>query len=184
MSPDDYVRSLHFLPPTFADPSKRQRNAHKITASLLSSPLKRHSHTGLLPTIPTIIKRSLTLIPLLSFEALKFLLPTSIFFFRFLEWWYSSEGGASRLRKKGSAGSSGQALRAPAPPKMMTGGNGIGRVNSGICVVHQGVMVNPTALPSGYLGCYKCLFTFVEEHKMCPVSGVKVELSELRKIVG
>ena len=63
-------------------------------------------------------------------------------------------------------------------------GNGTNGVKSGICVVHNGGMVNPTALPSGYLGCYKCLFTFVEEHGICPVSGVKVEPSELRKIVG
>lgn len=163
----------------------QQREAHKTTASLLSSPLRRHSRTGLLPTLPTILKRSLALIPLLSFEALKFLLPTSIFFFRFLEWWYSSEGGYSRLRKKGSSSSNGQALRAPPPPKkVLDMGKGDGGVRSGICVVHNGELVNPTALPSGYLGCYKCLFGFVEEHGICPVSGVKVELSELRKIVG
>lgn len=154
-----------------------------MTASLLSSPIRRHSRTGLLPTIPTIIKRSIALVPLLSFEALKFLLPTSIFFFRFLEWWYSSEGGYSRIRKKGSAGLGGKALRAPPPASNQNDERREG-VKSGICVVHHGTMVNPTALPSGYLGCYKCLFTFVEENGVCPVSGVKVELGELRKIVG
>ncbi|KAL8292902.1 hypothetical protein RQP46_000596 [Phenoliferia psychrophenolica] len=158
------------------------RAAQNATQSLLSSPLRRHSHTGLNPSYPTIALRSLALIPRLSFEALKFLLPTSIFFFRFLEWWYSSEGGYGRLRKKGAGGEGGKALRAP--PR--AGGVKPGREPpaKGMCAVHGGEMVNPTALPTGWLACYKCLHAWVEEHGDCPVSGVKVELGDLRKIMG
>lgn len=123
--------------------------------------------------------RSIALVPKLSFEALKFLLPTSIFFFRFLEWWYSSEGGYGRIRKKGGGTGGGKALRAPPPPSV-----GTGEVQSGVCVVHKGPMVNPTALPTGFMGCYKCLFAYVDEHVKCPVTGVAVEVAELRKIVG
>ena len=53
-----------------------------------------------------------------------------------------------------------------------------------MCAVHGGEMVNPTALPTGWLACYKCLHAWVEEHGDCPVSGVKVELGDLRKIMG
>ncbi|SCV67094.1 BQ2448_5740 [Microbotryum intermedium] len=156
------------------------RAAHETTSTLLSSPIRRHHTTGLLPSYATIFRRSLSLVPLLSFEALKFLLPTSIFFFRFLEWWYSSDGGYGRLRRKGGAGVEGKALRAP-PPAPSSKNHA---VEKGLCCVHDGPMVNPTALPTGWLGCYKCLHGWVEHKGVCPVTGSLVALRELRKILG
>jgi peroxin-12 len=160
------------------------RAAQATTASLLLSPLRRHSPSGLPPTIMTILGRSIQLIPLLSFEALKFLLPTSIFFFRFLEWWYSAEGGYARLRKKGSGAGAAQALRAPPSRESNDEADVAGMKKGGICVVHKGVMVNPTALPSGYLGCYKCLFSYVEANCACPITKQVISVVDLRKIVG
>ncbi|ORY75360.1 Pex12 amino terminal region-domain-containing protein, partial [Leucosporidium creatinivorum] len=147
-------------------------NAHQTTSTLLSSPLRRLPG-GLPPSYSTIFLRSLSLAPLLTFEALKFLLPTSIFFFRFLEWWYSPDGGSSRLRGKGGGkGSSGAALRAPTSA---TATATVGRMEGlktppgkGVCPVHEGPLVNPTALPTGWVGCYKCLHTWVEEKGCCP----------------
>lgn len=153
------------------------RAAQTTTASLLLSPLRRLSPSGLPPSVMTIIGRSLQLIPLVSFEALKFLLPTSIFFFRFLEWWYSSEGGSARLRKKGSGGSGSQGLRAPTSSVVAAPSE------KGMCIVHKGSIVNPTAVPSGYLGCYKCLFTFVEDHGIDPITRATITVGDLRKIV-
>lgn len=124
--------------------------------------------------------RTLALIPRLSFEALKFLLPTSIFFFRFLEWWYSSDGGYGRLRKTGG-GDAGRALRAP--PRRGKAKSGKDEPLNGMCAVHGGEMVNPTALPTGWMGCYKCLHAWVEEHGECPVTGAKVGVADLRKIM-
>ncbi|SDA01744.1 BZ3501_MvSof-1269-A2-R1_Chr8-2g09830 [Microbotryum saponariae] len=156
------------------------RTAHETTSNLLSSPIRRHHTTGLPPSYATVMRRSLSLIPLLSFEALKFLLPTSIFFFRFLEWWYSPEGGYGRLRRKGGAGAEGKALRAP-PPAPLSKDHA---AEMGMCCVHNGPMVNPTALPTGWLGCYKCVHGWVEEEGACPVTGSSVALRELRKILG
>lgn len=106
-----------------------------------------------------------------------------------MEWWYGSEGGASRLRKKGGgAGGDGKALRTPPPPSngsSLTRKGGKKEIpTSGMCAVHGGEMVNPTALPTGWLGCYKCLFTWVEEEGVCPIEGTKVEVGDLRKIMG
>ena len=185
MSAEDYVSlppDQPSIPPLTDFTSRTQRAAQNATQSLLSSPLRRHSRTGLNPSYPTIALRSAALLPRLSFEALKFLLPTSIFFFRFLEWWYSSEGGYGRLRKKGAAGEGGKALRAPPRAKMVKPRREL--PEKGMCAVHGGEMVNPTALPTGWLACYKCLHAWVEEHGDCPVSGVKVDLGGLRKIMG
>lgn len=187
MSSDDYASPSSKNPSSFPTltflPRSLQRAAQAITSSLLSSPLAS-SPSGVAPSYPTIALRTLALIPRLSLEALKFALPTAIFFFRFLEWWYGSEGGYGRLKKRGGADS--KALRAPPTiRKMEVVKNVLGeKVEKGACVVHGGSLVNPTALPSGWLGCYKCLFGWVEERGTCPVTGVKVGVEDLRKIVG
>lgn len=118
-----------------------------------------------------------------------------------MEWWYSSEGGYGRLRKKGAGSSSGVALRPP-PPLISSPSNSIQTIKvrkdekeitielkpqpskKNECVIHRGDMVNITALPTGWLGCYKCLFNWVEEFGVCPIEGTAVEVGELRKIVG
>jgi len=43
--------------------------------------------------------------PFIFFEALKYALPASIFFFKFLEWWYSPDN--ARRRRPGGGGSGG-----------------------------------------------------------------------------
>ncbi|KAK4048795.1 ubiquitin-protein ligase peroxin 12 [Microbotryomycetes sp. JL201] len=163
------------------------RAANKTSATLLSSPFARHHQTGLRPSLSTILKRSITLLPLVLFEGLKILLPTSIFFFRFLEWWYSSQGGSSRMRRsKGVGGSTGdRALRAPQPLTENTTSQET-TTKKGECCVHKGPIVNVTALPTGYVGCYKCLFAHVREFGTCPVTNVKINggTDELRKIIG
>ncbi|SGY38440.1 BQ5605_C003g02031 [Microbotryum silenes-dioicae] len=190
MSAEDYVSAPPSCPQKKSAHSLRtdqthattitQRAAHETTSNLLSSPIRRHHTTGLPPSNATVMRRSLSLIPLLSFEALKFLLPTSIFFFRFLEWWYSPEGGYGRLRRKGGAGAEGKALRAPPQGPLLKDH----AAEMGMCCVHNGPMVNPTALPTGWLGCYKCVHGWVEEEGACPVTGSSVALRELRKILG
>lgn len=44
--------------------------------------------------------------PFIFFEALKYALPASIFFFKFLEWWYSPDN--ARRRRSGGGGSGGE----------------------------------------------------------------------------
>ncbi|KAM0792084.1 hypothetical protein ACM66B_004788 [Microbotryomycetes sp. NB124-2] len=165
------------------------RAANKTSATLLSSPFARHHQTGLRPSLSTIVQRSLKLLPLVLFEGLKVLLPTSIFFFRFLEWWYSAQGGSSRLRRsKGVGGSGGErALRAPRSSNVDSNKTGEEQTTKrGECCVHKGPIVNVTALPTGYVGCYKCLFAHVQEFGTCPVTKVKISggTDELRKIIG
>ncbi|KAK4052963.1 ubiquitin-protein ligase peroxin 12 [Microbotryomycetes sp. JL221] len=174
------------------------RLANKTSATLLSSPFSRHHQTGLRPNLTTILSRSINLIPLITFEALKILLPTSIFFFRFLEWWYSNEGGHSRLTRSKGLGSNGErALRAPSlPQNLINKSNNTTNATTtettmtipdkSTCCVHKGPIVNATALPTGWIGCYKCLFKHVEEFGTCPVTRQKIigGVNDLRKIVG
>lgn len=48
----------------------------------------------------------------------------------------------------------------------------------------EGGVVNATALPSGWVGCYKCVHGWVEDKGSCPVTGVRVEVGGLRKVMG
>ncbi|GAA5993445.1 hypothetical protein JCM11641_003936 [Rhodosporidiobolus odoratus] len=156
MGQEDYER-LQNLPCTFT--------------TLFSPPPNSPPSTR--PALPLILSRFLRLTPSLALDSLRTLLPLTIFGFRLLEWWYSPGGGGSHLRGAGKAGSQ-PALRAPpAPPNEVTAG----KEERGQCVVHGGVVENPTALPSGWVGCYRCLRGLEEEVVVLP-DGREVSLDE------
>ncbi|BGP13626.1 hypothetical protein JCM10213_007802 [Rhodosporidiobolus nylandii] len=142
MGQEDYER-LHNLP-TFA-------------TTLFAPPPNSPPTTR--PSLRLILTRLLRLSPSLALDSLRTLLPLTIFGFRLLEWWYSPGGGGSRIRSSGKAGSQ-PALRAPPPPPAAKEDE---QEHRGQCVVHGGALENPTALPSGWVGCYRCLRGLEEE---------------------
>ncbi|OBZ91502.1 Peroxisome assembly protein 12 [Choanephora cucurbitarum] len=103
-------------------------------------------------------------------EFLKVLLPMSIFFFKFLEWWYSSEFSRNNTSQEGDE------KIIPPPEKIKPDPNGIELpVTPNTCpLCKTNPINNPTALPSGYVFCYTCVYHHVQEHGRCPVSLIKV----------
>ncbi|ELU41829.1 cyclin-dependent protein kinase inhibitor [Rhizoctonia solani AG-1 IA] len=99
-------------------------------------------------------------------DSLKLLLPISIFFLKFLEWWYSPSSPARAL----SAPRSGPAIPPPAKLSPHPRGLGIGDLPYGICPLCHERLQNATALPTGYAFCYRCIYSYVEEHARCPVT--------------
>ncbi|KAG2190482.1 hypothetical protein INT46_011699 [Mucor plumbeus] len=104
-------------------------------------------------------------------EFLKVLLPMSIFFFKFLEWWYSSEfsrGGTSHDEDGENV--------VPPPEKIKPDPRGTKLPSTAntcpLCL--SSPINNPTALPSGYVFCYTCAYHYVEEHSRCPVTWIKI----------
>ncbi|GAA5978582.1 hypothetical protein JCM10908_004412 [Rhodotorula pacifica] len=145
------------------------------------------------PSIRLFLSRLLRLSPSLALDSLKFALPLAIFGFRLLEWWYSPAGVASRLGRGRKDGAQ-PALRAPPPPAAITTASSSSspgaEAEKGTCVVHGGKVENPTALPSGWIGCYKCLRGLEEEIEVeveVPSTGTekgvgeKEEKKEVRK---
>lgn len=115
------------------------------------------------PSIRLFLSRLLRLSPSLALDSLKVALPVAIFGFRLLEWWYSPAGVASRLGRGRKDGAQ-PALRAPPPPSSSQNPSRAAQAEAkGTCVVHGGKVENPTALPSGWIGCYKCLRGLEEE---------------------
>lgn len=53
----------------------------------------------------------------------------------------------------------------------------------GSCVICSNEWANPTITPTGYMGCYLCLYGTIEKHGTCPVTGVLMRVDELRKVL-
>lgn len=157
--------------------------------SLRQSTFGPDPSTGAKPSKLEIVIRCLRLGPQLALEGLKVFLPASIFFFKFLEWWYSSSYARARLSTS-KATNGPPALRAP-PSKLKPHPEGLWGKHlegeapkAGFCVVCRNHVVNPTALPTGYVGDYRCLFEYVEKEGKCPVTRMKVTTGDLRKVNG
>lgn len=165
------------------------RAGNAAQEALRKSPFAVDPVTGARPSKLEILVRCLRLGPQMALEGLKVFLPASIFFFKFLEWWYSSSYARARLStSKTKTGP--PALRAPPTklephPEGLWGEEAEGELpKAGFCVVCKNPVVNPTALPTGYVGDYRCLFDYVEMEGRCPVTRTKVTTGDLRKVNG
>ncbi|KAJ6627519.1 cyclin-dependent protein kinase inhibitor [Mycena sp. CBHHK59/15] len=108
----------------------------------------------------------LTWIRRLIFTSPQVLLPTVIFFVKFLEWWYSP-GSPARSFSTSPLGP------AVPPPRMLSPhpqGIPFDPQSYGKCLICQDGIKNATALPSGYVFCYRCAYDHVEKHGKCPVT--------------
>ncbi|KAI0755453.1 cyclin-dependent protein kinase inhibitor [Irpex lacteus] len=112
------------------------------------------------------LRRLLISSPRLLLDSLRILLPTAIFFIRFLEWWYSPSSPARTLAV------SPQGPPVP-PPRMLPPhprGLQIDGAKYGECGLCHNAIANATAFPSGYVFCYRCAHDYVLEHGRCPVT--------------
>lgn len=97
-------------------------------------------------------------------------LSLGVFFLQFLDWWYSSDNR--------SAAESLTALPAPPPPLHLRAPT-TGRS----CPLCLFLRVNATVLStSGYVFCYRCIYTYVKVNRRCPLTGFPSELQHLIKI--
>ncbi|KAI8921824.1 Pex12 amino terminal region-domain-containing protein [Powellomyces hirtus] len=146
----------------YSDQEDRQKAAKQVAQAALQGAsrfrLARHM-------IATILTR--------GFDFLKYALPMSIFFFKFLEWWYSSEYHNQAGTKP-----------IPPPPEAIPP-NPAGLpvpADSTICPICAKTRTNPTMIPSGYVFCYPCIYKYVDEMGKCPITWIETKTEELRKI--
>ncbi|KAF7301553.1 Peroxisome assembly protein 12 [Mycena indigotica] len=117
--------------------------------------------------------------PRILLDSLRLLLPTAIFFIKFLEWWYSPNSPARSF----STSPIGPAVP---PPRMLPPhpqGVPFDPQSYGKCPLCQDDFKNATALPSGYVFCYRCAHEHVEKHAKCPVTLLPVQIWQLRKVL-
>lgn len=118
-----------------------------------------------------------------AFESLQYVIPGSIFLFKFVEWW-----NASTLRS--SATTSFDTALPPAlkPPNLTAPGQfqtEAGEdLRAGQCAVCRQQWVNPTAFTvSGAVACYACAWKWVNSQHCCPLTNKPATKHDLRKIV-
>lgn len=117
--------------------------------------------------------------PRLLLDSLKVLLPMAIFFVKFLEWWYSPSSPARSV-------SSSPLGPAVPPPRMLTPhpqGLQVDKTQYGQCPICRNAITNATALPSGYVFCYRCAHEYVEKHERCPVTLLPARIWQMRKVM-
>ncbi|KAI0032033.1 Pex12 amino terminal region-domain-containing protein [Vararia minispora EC-137] len=112
-------------------------------------------------------------------SSLRFALPTFIFFIKFLEWWYSPASPARSLSMQ---------PRGPVvpPPRLLPPhprGIPVDPAAYGTCPICKESWKNPTALPSGYIFCYRCAHDVVEKDARCPVTLLPARVWQLRKVL-
>ncbi|KIM83837.1 hypothetical protein PILCRDRAFT_782063 [Piloderma croceum F 1598] len=135
--------------------------------------------TGSQKGLLALIRRTVLSSPQFLFDSLRLLLPTTIFFIKFLEWWYSPNSPARSL----TTSPLGPAVP---PPRMLPPhpkGVLINRTQYGQCPLCHGSINNATALPSGYVFCYRCAYDHVETHGGCPVTLLPAKVWQLRKVM-
>ena len=130
-----------------------------------------------------------------SLDFLRYALPMSIFFLKFIEWWYASD----YHKQKGF-----QPIPPPPDPIPVSFGSKINWFSllNAVCYIQtkpheQGIPLpaesdmcplckrertNSTTIPTGYVFCYPCIFAHVSDNGRCPVTLVPVNVDELRKI--
>jgi len=102
----------------------------------------------------------------------KYILPLSIFFFRFFEWWYAE----NRIQTRSLP-----IPPPPDPPSRAVGGIAI-PVNKNICPICNNIRTNTTMTTSGYVFCYPCIKNYVDVHARCPITHIPMSADQLRKI--
>ncbi|KAH8118535.1 cyclin-dependent protein kinase inhibitor [Phellopilus nigrolimitatus] len=144
-----------------------------------ASGLPAHSNDVSDPVIHTARPKLILRSPRLLLESLKILLPTAIFFVKFLEWWYSPSSPARTV----SAPPTGPPIPPPKLLKPHPQGVPFDNTKYGECPLCTGPIANATALPSGYVFCYRCVYKHVEENGKCPVTLTPAYVWQLRKIL-
>lgn len=109
-------------------------------------------------------------------------LSMGVFFLQFLEWWYSSDNQSSTK----------DLISLPVPPPPLhlqqeqdtqDSPPGPGISNNRKCPLCQGLRTNATVLStSGFVFCYRCIYTYVKVNHRCPVTGYPSELQHLIKV--
>ncbi|KAI0638270.1 cyclin-dependent protein kinase inhibitor [Trametes polyzona] len=170
VSADDMVRLRRGTKEASVDMPRAQRAAQAGRRKSKTPPPK-----GVAGMLKSLLRRS----PRLVLDSLKVLLPTAIFFIKFLEWWYSPSSPARSL----TTSPLGPAVPPPRllPPHPQ--GVRVDDVKYGVCALCRDGLANATAFPSGYVFCYRCAHEYVERHGRCPVTLVPARLWQLRKIL-
>ncbi|POM76139.1 Peroxin-12 [Phytophthora palmivora] len=99
--------------------------------------------------------------------------------YKFVEWMYSEEGTAAKLRLTGTDA---PIPPPPLPPQFSGQALTLATMDPTLCPLCKKKRVNPAMAPSGYVFCYPCIYRHIEKHGECPITQMKCELASIVKI--
>ncbi|KAE9041227.1 hypothetical protein PR003_g4410 [Phytophthora rubi] len=99
--------------------------------------------------------------------------------YKFVEWMYSEEGVAAKLRLTGTDAPT---PPPPLPPQFSGQALTLATMDPALCPLCKQKRVNPTMAPSGYVFCYPCIYRYVEQHGECPITQMKCDPASVVKI--
>lgn len=186
---------------------RMQGNEQPFVAGPGSRPLPSFPKFPLLFTM-LLMRKSVSVI----FETLKYALPASIFFFKFLEWWYSP----SNPRRRSGGQTEQESAKRISPPRVLqphpdgvvyrplstwrdpklatklgddaaAGGQAAGGVllHNSCPLCGATPIQNPCVLTTGYAFCYTCAHSYVDKWHRCPVTLVELPggIEQIRKVL-
>ncbi len=109
-----------------------------------------------------------------AMDVAQYVLPVSVFVYRFAEWWNSDENEALRGPK--------EVLRIPPPPSAAPAAIVELPKDPRRCPVCKEPRVNAATSPSGFVCCYVCLFVHVRDYGVDPVSGLRCSVDQIVKL--
>lgn len=151
------------------------RTPQRVAQIAVRRPSSDPKPRGMLEVLTRLLRKS----PRMFLDSLKVLLPTAIFFIKFLEWWYSPSSPARSL----STSPLGPVVPPPRLHPPHPQGIQVDDVEYGMCALCRKPIANATAFPSGYVFCYRCAHDWVEKDGRCPVTLVRTRMWQLRKII-
>ncbi|KAL3668533.1 hypothetical protein V7S43_006617 [Phytophthora oleae] len=99
--------------------------------------------------------------------------------YKFVEWMYSEEGVAAKLRLTGTDA---PIPPPPLPPQFSGQAVALATMDPALCPLCKKKRVNPAMAPSGYVFCYPCIYRHVEQYGECPITQMKCDLASVIKI--
>lgn len=107
------------------------------------------------------------------FDYSPYFLPFLVFAFKFAEW-YSQTAAVTQTKPIPSP---------PPPPSIGQRGDFTLPLDKTICPICGDARTNPAALScSGFVFCYPCIHSYVEEHSRCPITSLPSRLLDIRRI--
>ncbi|XP_032645553.1 peroxisome assembly protein 12 isoform X2 [Chelonoidis abingdonii] len=141
--------------------------------TLLDLLLQQHFLSSIKEQVQSAVKKALGGVAL----SLSTSLSVGMFFLQFLDWWYSSENQETIKSLT--------ALPTPPPPVHLdyaTGSPLLPKLKT-VCPLCRKIRANDTVLStSGFVFCYRCIYTYVKSHQRCPITGYATELQHLVKL--
>jgi peroxin-12 len=109
-----------------------------------------------------------------SFELLKYALPLFVLTFKFMEWWTNQVKSNSAVDQS----------NIPAPPEALEPHPDGLSIPDDVtkCPICRRTRTNTAVTSTGYAFCYPCIFNYIEENHRCPITLVKLNSENIRKI--